>query len=506
MFTEEREETLIILEFANNHMGDQDLFNSMVDDFAQVAADYPQLRFAIKLQYRDVATFIHPDYRNGKHSGVVRFESTKVTIDEWSSRINYALSKGFLIGCTPFDEVSVDEVLKDERFSFLKIGSCSFDDWPLLERIRQSVQKQPAPTHVIASTGGMPLAIVDRVVSFLEKSPSIQLALMHCIAEYPSTIGNQNLSWIRTLSRRYQKDIGFSTHELGSEERSGAYAYCMGAKIFEKHVVSSEANTVNAYSADPTQVRRWLDGILDAMEYVGTETNRIENLAIENRFLNGFRRGVFVRLDCCEGTLSNEDVYMAFPRSDGQLTANEWSRFSKYSLQEPLSSDEPVTYESIKSEDIRSKVDEIQMFCRDLLRRAQINLQASARLEISHHYGLARFEEVGLVMITLINLEYCKKLILLKAGQFHPKQYHERKRETFVVLYGELKVDLDGAISYLNPGQVVTINPGIVHSFAAVSDCVVEEISTTHESSDSYYIDETIMKNEDRKSFVSLFG
>ena len=34
--------------------------------------------------------------------------------------------------------------------------------------------------------------------------------------------------------------------------------------------------------------------------------------------------------------------------------------------------------------------------------------------------------------------------------------------------------------------------------------CVIEELSTKSEKTDSYYIDKSINKNKDRKSFISL--
>ena len=74
---------------------------------------------------------------------------------------------------------------------------------------------------------------------------------MHCVAEYPSKVENQNIGWIGTLVDRYGLRTGFSTHETGAELSTGAFAYCSGAQIFEKHVVSSTAETVNAYSGKP---------------------------------------------------------------------------------------------------------------------------------------------------------------------------------------------------------------------------------------------------------------
>jgi len=57
----------------------------------------------------------------------------------------------------------------------------------------------------------------------------------------------------------------------------------------------------------------------------------------------------------------------------------------------------------------------------------------------------------------------------------------------------------------LEIGAPVTIYPKVVHSFMCNADAIIEEISTHHISDDSYYIDDAITSNQNRKSFISLY-
>ena len=123
-------------------------------------------------------------------------------------------------------------------------------------------------------------------------------------------------------------------------------------------------------------------------------------------------------------------------------------------------------------------------------------------LELSHHYGIERFEEVGLSMVTLVNREYCKKILVCLPNQLHPEQYHLKKEETFNVLYGTLDLKIDGATKTLNVGDVLTILPNQRHEFVSSGGAVIEEISSTHFKEDSYYTDKAIEQNSSRKSFV----
>ena len=132
-------------------------------------------------------------------------------------------------------------------------------------------------------------------------------------------------------------------------------------------------------------------------------------------------------------------------------------------------------------------------------------VSTQATVEISHHYGMDRFEEAGAVILNVVNRAYCKKLIVLLPGQRHPEQYHKLKEETFHVLHGGLSVSLDGAIQACRPGDILTVERGVRHAFWTEEGCIIEEISSTHFKDDSYYLDPAIAGNPDRKTYVTHF-
>ena len=108
-------------------------------------------------------------------------------------------------------------------------------------------------------------------------------------------------------------------------------------------------------------------------------------------------------------------------------------------------------------------------------------------------------------MITCVNRDYCKKLLVVFPGQFHPTQYHEKKEETFHILYGKFIVSLDSKKHIYKPGDVITIKPGVKHNFTTVKGGILEEISSTHFTNDSFYTDKKIALNKNRKTFVSYW-
>lgn len=87
---------------------------------------------------------------------------TNLSINEWKKILRFSRKKFKLI-CTPFDEESINRVLK-EKFDFLKIASCSANDWPFLEYLSKKIKKK----KVICSLGGLEEDQISEVVSFLE--------------------------------------------------------------------------------------------------------------------------------------------------------------------------------------------------------------------------------------------------------------------------------------------------------------------------------------------------
>lgn len=142
-----------------------------------------------------------------------------------------------------------------------------------------------------------------------------------------------------------------------------------------------------------------------------------------------------------------------------------------------------------------------------LLREARIALGGDYQIELSHHYGMERFRRVGATIVNVINREYCKKLIILLPGQSHPAHFHSKKEETFQVLFGELKLVLDGANMLMRPGDVHLVCRGQLHAFETASGCVFEEISTTHTKGDSTYADPEIARLDpvERKTVIDAW-
>lgn len=492
---------LFVLEMANNHMGDVDHGLAVIRAFGTVCREFPGFSFAFKLQYRDLDTFIHPSAKGRDDIKYVkRFSETRLSRADFDRLITEMRSNGFLTMSTPFDEPSVG-VIEAQDLDIIKIASCSFGDWPLIERI--VLNDKP----IIASTAGASLEEIDRVVSFFAHR-SKQFAILHCVGEYPTPAAHMHLSQIDFLRARYPGvRIGFSTHEDPASTDIVQMAVAKGVALFEKHVGLPTATwPLNAYSASPEQVHAWLQAAQHALTVCGIGDVRLPPNLEETASLHSLRRGVFVRRPISAGeTLSDRDIYFAFPPQPGQYTANDWSKYAEYTATADIAQDAALAPGNAACEDRRARIWDIAQRVKEMLARNNIVVPGSADLEISHHYGIDRFDEVGLVLITVVNRGYCKKLLVSMPGQIHPEQYHEKKEETFHIIHGEILLELDGEPMLCKPGDVVTIEPGVRHKFKTETGAVIEEISTTHNKNDSFYTDPAIMANKQRKTLLTYW-
>lgn len=492
---------LFVFEMANNHMGSVDHGLRIIREFGTVIRDYPEFRFAFKLQYRDLDTFIHPAYAGRSDVKYVkRFEETRLTDDDFRALVAEMRTHGFIPMCTPFDEVSVDR-LAAHGIEIIKIPSCSFTDWPLLEKV--AVANKP----IVASTAGTGLEDIDRVVSFFEHR-GCNLSMMHCVGEYPTPQAHFNLNQIDVLRHRYPRiPVGYSTHESPAAIAPVQIAVAKGASLFEKHVgVPTPEWPLNAYSASPEQVRAWLQAARDAFECCGPQGERVTAGAAERESLDSLSRGVYVRAELPAGkTLTDADVFFAFPPEPGQVLVSDWSKYRRFVTTAPVAANGALTAVNSESCNLRQQILEVVQRVKAMLSEGHIVVPGKSDLEISHHYGMEKFDQFGLVMITVVNREYCKKLIVMLPGQTHPEQHHLKKEETFMILHGEITIALDGEEKTYRQGDVVVVSRGTRHLFRTETGVVFEELSSTHYQDDSYYTDASIQNNPHRKTLLTYW-
>jgi N-acetylneuraminate synthase len=340
-------ENLIVLEMTNNHLGQLNRAKDIVNQHSKIVKLHG-VRAAIKLQFRNVDTFVHKHFKNRKDIRyIARAVETEMTDSDYEQLIKYIKKSGCIPISTPFDEYSVDMCVKF-NLPIIKIASADSNDWILINKISET--KKP----VIASLGGLPLKDIDDLVTFFENR-NIPLALNHCIATYPSQPNELELNQIDFLKKRYPNHvIGLSTHESGDSVNSMLISYAKGARTWEKHIdIITDGLQISEYSATPHQIDKWFSayhlvremcGMIGDDRYIPTEK--------ELSWLDNYTRGVYLNKDMKKGSkITRNDIYLAIPILKGQISCRELilNDDLEFTLLQDCKKDSAVTIDNINS-------------------------------------------------------------------------------------------------------------------------------------------------------------
>lgn len=338
-------ENLFVLELANNHWGKVERGLKIVRDFGTVVR-YNNIKAAIKLQFRDVDNFIHPDFKGNKESRYIKkTEDTKLSKEDFGRLLEEVKNVGCIPMATPFDEASVDMCVEFD-LPLIKVASSDMNDWPLLEKIAST--RRP----VVISTGGASEKDLDDTVHFFEKR-DIPLAINHCVSLYPSEDDELNLNQIDYLKNRYPNHvIGLSTHEYHDWHSSMLISYGKGARSWERHIdIDFEGVPVSNYCTLPHQADEWFKAFHKAQEMCGgaIDSRRVISRK-EIEYLDALVRGAYAKRDLEPGYVLDKDgfakdFYLAIPLLKGQLSCREVMNGEK--LTKSIKANESLTIEHI---------------------------------------------------------------------------------------------------------------------------------------------------------------
>ncbi len=254
MFT--TEEPFIIAEVGQNHQGDLDKAREYIRVFSYEGAN------AIKFQTRNNKFLFSDDAYNSPYTSENAFaekygehrDKLELSFEELRILKDDCRKFGVKFMSTPFDEPSLN-LLKEIDVDLLKIASFDLGNLAFLKRLGEL--NKP----VVMSTGGGKLDQITKSVEILKEKVS-QIAVLHCVSEYPCEYNRLGLENIFNLKKEFPDCvIGSSDHFNGI--LSGPIAYMMGARVFEKHVTLNRGwkGTDHSFALEPMGFRKFVRDI-----------------------------------------------------------------------------------------------------------------------------------------------------------------------------------------------------------------------------------------------------
>ncbi len=166
----------------------------------------------------------------GEKKDIVKIIKERELPIDWVPRLrNYTKKKGLEFFSSVCDEESAD-ILEKYGGDAYKNTSYEITHIPLIRHIAK--KKKP----IIFSCGGATLPEVAEAMEVFQKEGNQNIALLHCIGQYPAPLESLNLSIITTLQIVFPDVVvGYSDHSSDPVIAPRA-AVALGAKIIEKHI------------------------------------------------------------------------------------------------------------------------------------------------------------------------------------------------------------------------------------------------------------------------------
>ena len=249
---------LVIAEICINHNGSFGLACEMIDAAKAAGAD------AVKFQAGDPERYVNRDAwdtpRDTPH-GTMRYIEYRKTMElsagEFAMIDAHCKDIGIPWFVSPLNAEAVDRF---ERFRLpaYKVASPKLTDVALLVRLAA------ARRTVLLSTGMSNEEDVNRALAIVTNHGfnTVDVALFHCVSQYPCPDTDINLPALRTMQHRYAGlPIGYSGHESGIWPTLGAVS--LGACLVERHFTTDRTlwGSDQAASLEPSGFSMMVRGI-----------------------------------------------------------------------------------------------------------------------------------------------------------------------------------------------------------------------------------------------------
>ena len=211
----------IIAELGINHDGTESVAFELIDLAHKAGVN------AVKFQYRNVEnTYNSASTEIGDEILSQEIIRTKLDFAQIIKLNSYARNLGLETGISFFAPQDIDDFgVAIQNFDFLKIPSPVMSNFELVNKCIEIGK------HVFISTGAQTEQSIE---SLFTKLPEFGWTPMHCISNYPAITVNAKLGYIKYLSDKWQREVGYSSHDMN-------WSVCIaaiysGAKIIERHI------------------------------------------------------------------------------------------------------------------------------------------------------------------------------------------------------------------------------------------------------------------------------
>ncbi|HXQ20579.1 MAG TPA: N-acetylneuraminate synthase family protein [Candidatus Acidoferrales bacterium] len=261
--------------------------------------------------------------------------------DEYRALAEHCGQVGIDFLSTPFDAQAVDFLAS--LVPCFKVASADLTNLPMLRQV--AAYGKP----VLLSTGASTLGEIDIAVNELRRAGCAQLALLHCILNYPTDNANAHLAMIAGLRRAYPDVvIGYSDHTLPDAGMIPlTVAYLLGARVMEKHFTHDKTLPGNDHyhAMDVHDLQRLVEQIGRVRTLLGPSDHK-QPIATEEISRLNARRSIVLAMDVAAGTVLAESV-LTYKRPGTGISPLHWDKVVGCRARRALEADHVLQWDDL---------------------------------------------------------------------------------------------------------------------------------------------------------------
>ena len=215
----------VIAEIGINHDGDINKAKRLIQMSKDAGCE------GVKFQYRNIANAYAKNANEiGDEIVLTQIKRTYINAKQILNLRDYARKVGLKAGISFFtiEDLSDFESL-DLAFDFYKIPSAELLNRVLITKILESKK------DVFISVGMHNETEIEQVFKSISNYPN--WIPFHCVSNYPLADHNTNLGYIKYLQKKWNRNVGYSSHDENWE--NNIIALSLGALVIERHITES---------------------------------------------------------------------------------------------------------------------------------------------------------------------------------------------------------------------------------------------------------------------------
>lgn len=341
---EPNDRCIVIGEIGVNHNRDESLLFRLIEEGVAAGVDIIKLqRFVAAEEIATSAPSAQYQQRAGAGDNQLAMAQALELPDDLLVRAFERcneLGVGFL--CTAFDHSSVDFVADRLGCRSVKVPSPEITNRPLLEHMAQKFDS------LLVSTGASDLGECAAAVKWIRSAGDCEIALMHCLSEYPAPIDQANLRAIATMRACFDVPVGYSDHTEGIV--APIVAASLGAAMIEKHYTLDKTmqGPDHKASADLSELAAMTDALRQAAVSLGDGVKRPVDSERANRLV--IRKSITCAEPRLEAgtTIEREMLGIKRPSVEGAVEPFDLDKIVGMKLTHEKHFDEPILWSDFR--------------------------------------------------------------------------------------------------------------------------------------------------------------